>query len=191
MTREAVYHSSQTQGLQEITPHKSSHREAWIYATKDIVMAAAFLSTMGGDFTCSVGRDEKSGKPFICERFEGAFDLRYAGVEGAIYVLPGDKFEEGKTQWDEEVISCQTVRPVREICVTDAKEYLLKLAREDKLTIKLYPEKIAYIPDDDEDLVFRAAIWYRHSGEKIMERLKKYHPGLLARVRQAIEEKRY
>ncbi|MGD9101235.1 MAG: hypothetical protein PVF45_12215 [Anaerolineae bacterium] len=44
------------------------------------------------------------------------------------------------------------------------------------------------ILEDDEDLVYRAAIWYRRSGDKILERVKKYHPYLLERVLRAIEE---
>ena len=183
-----VYHSSQIQGLDEIKPRKSSHNESWVYATKDIVMAAAFLGTLGGDFTCSVGRDKKMGKPFICERFEGAFDLRYEGVKGSIYTLLGDTFMEGRTQWDEEVISEQSIKPIRETVVSNVKEYLLKLAEEDSLAIKYYPEKIAYIPEDDEDLVYRAAIWYKHAGEEIIERVRKYHPNLILRVMQAIDE---
>jgi len=186
-----VFHSSQKRGLAEIRPHRSSHEEKWVYATRDIVMAAAFLGTTGGDFTCSVGRDEETGKPFICERFAGGFNLRYEGVKGSIYVVPGDTFLVGKTQWEEEVVSDQSVKPIREIYVPDAKEYLLQLAQEDKLIIKVYPEKIACIPQDDEDLVYRAVIWYQQSGEEIIERVKKYHPGLLPRVTRAIEENRY
>jgi len=50
------------------------------------------MGTKGGDFTCAVGRDPNTDKPYICERFKGAFDLRYDGVKGSIYVLPGENF---------------------------------------------------------------------------------------------------
>jgi hypothetical protein len=183
-----AYHSSQVQGLEEITPRDSTHGERWVYATRDVVMAAVFLGTLGGDLTCAVGRDAETGKPFICERFEGAFDLRYGGVRGSIYVLPGQRFTTGKTQWDEEVVCDGAVRPIREIQVDDAKTYLLQLAQENKLIIKRYPERMPEIPGDDEDLVYRAVIWHRRSGDEILNRLKKYHPHLLARVLRAIEE---
>lgn len=187
MKANQVYHSSQMKGLEAIQPQQSSHGEDWIYATKDIVTAAAFLGTEGGDFTCTVGRDPDSGMPFICERFQGAFDLRYQEVEGSIYVLPADTFVEGKTQWAEEVVSRQAVEPVREIRVDDAKEYLLGLAQEGKLRIAFYPDKIAYVPEDDQDLVYRAALWHKQFGGGILARIKKYHPNLLPRVKKAIE----
>lgn len=92
-----VYHGSQVQGLKVIRPHRSTQGKRWVYATKDPVLAACFLGNRGGDFTCAVGRDTVTGKPFICERFKGAFELRYRGVRGSIYVLPGDIFREGET----------------------------------------------------------------------------------------------
>lgn len=186
-----VYHSSKEQGLKKLVPHKSTHGESWVYATWDIVMSAAFLGDLGGDFTCAVGRDSKTGKPFICERFKRAFDLRYGGVKGSIYVLPGKRFIEGKTQWQEEVVCEEAVIPLREIRIENAKEYLLQLSREGKLIIKYYPEKIAETPDDDEDLVYRAVIWTKQFGKGTLEQVKKYHPDLLSRVLQALKENKY
>jgi hypothetical protein len=186
-----VYHSSQTQGITELKPNISSHNENWVYATKDMAIAAAFLGTEGGDFTCAVGRDENTGKPFICERFKGAFDLRYLGVSGSIYVLPGDNFKEGCTQWEEEVVCSQCVKPIHEICITNAKLYLLDLTKDEVLIIKYFPDKIAYIPEDDEDLVFRATIWYKQFGDKIIDQVKQYHPALLDRVWNAIKTNKY
>jgi hypothetical protein len=186
-----VYHSSKTLGLKQIIPHKSTHGKSWVYATKDIVMSAVFLGDLGGDFTCAVGRDPETGKPFICERFKEAFNLRYDEVKGSIYVLPGERFIDAKTQWEEEVVSEETVVPLREIQVNNAKEYLLRLAEEQKLIIKYYPEKIAGIPRDDEDIVYRAAIWSRQFGNKTLEQVKKYHPNLLDRVLRAIQENKY
>lgn len=191
MSLQEVFHASQLQGLATIQPNVSSHNRPWVYATKDLVIAAAFLSTTGGDFTCAVGRDEASNKIFICERFPGAFDLRYAGVKGSIYVLPGEPFVEGKTQWEEEVVAEGTVRPLREIPVADAREFLLGLVSTGQLRLCYHPEKIAHIPTDDEDLVFRAAIWHAQFGEKILAQVQQYHPALLARVQQAIADKRY
>lgn len=191
MELKEAYHSSRAQGLKKIIPQKSTHGESWVYATRDIVMAAAFLGTLGGDFTCAVGRDTETGKPFICERFAGAFDLRYDNVQGAIYVLPGARFVAGKTQWNEEVVCSEAVTPIREIQVDNAKEYLLQLAGEGRLVIKFYSEKVAGIPEDDEDLVYRATIWHRRFGDEILNRVNRYHPHLLERVLQAIEEGKY
>ena len=186
-----VYHASQVQGLKRIIPCRSTHGQRWIYATRDPVMAAVFLGTRGGDFTCAVGRDPGTGKPFICERFAGAFELRYAGIRGSIYVLPGERFVAGRTSWDEELVCAIPMTPLEEIKIADAKDYLLELARTGKLIIKFYPEKIAGIPEDDEDLVYRAVIWSRRFGESVIEELRKYHPHLVPRVEQALKEGKY
>jgi len=185
-----VYHSSEIQGLKKLIPQISTHGESWVYATWDIVMAAAFLGVLGGDFTCAVGRDE-TGKPFICERFKGSFDLRYGNVKASIYILPGERFIAGKTQWEEEVVCNEPVTPLYEIKIQNAKEYLLQLAKENKLIIKYYPEKIAEIPEDDEDLVYRAVIWTKQFGDEYLEQVKEYHPNLLDRVLQGIQENKY
>jgi len=145
-----VYHASETQGLTLLKPSVSTHGEGWVYATKDIVMAALFLSGKGGDLTCAVGRD--SNVPYVCERFVGAFNYRYANVSGLIYVLPAETFMENKTPWDEEVVSEFEVTPVEGIRIDDVKGFLIEQSSNGRLKILFYPNRIAEIPDDDEDL---------------------------------------
>ncbi len=186
-----VYHASQKQGLEVILPRESTHRRSWVYATKDRVMAACFVGNLGGDFTCAVGRDPDTGKPFICERFPGAFERRYRGVRGSIYGLPGEKFLEGRTGWDEEVVCPEAVMPLWEMKVGDAAGFLLSLEREGKLLIVRYPRKIAGIPEDDEDLVYRAVVWTRKFGEGVLEAFGRFHPHLLERAKSALAEGKY
>ncbi|NOX44764.1 MAG: hypothetical protein GXO72_03360 [Caldiserica bacterium] len=189
-----VYHASRRRGLRVIRPRRSTHGRAWVYATADPVLAACFLGNRGGDFTCAVGRDPGTGRPFICERFAGAFELRYRGVRGSIYVLPGEGFRAGETGWEKELVCPRPVVPLREIPVEDAAEHLLRLEREGKLLIARYPAKIGGIPEDDEDLVRRAVIWYRRFrpfGFLVLRELGKYHPHLVARAREAIRAGRY
>jgi hypothetical protein len=150
-------------------------------------MSAAFLATRGGDLTCAVGRDAETGKPYICERFAGAFALRYGGVQGSIYVLPGEGFLSGKTPWKEEVVCSQPVVPTREVRVEDTQDYLLGLADEGALMVVYYPGRIDGIPADDEDLVQRAVYWHERLGDKVVERFKQYLPHLVERVILAIE----
>ncbi len=139
MVPREVYHASRRRGLKVIRPRRSTHGRCWVYATVDPVLAACFLGDLGGDFTCAVGRDPETGKSFICERFRGAFEMRYRGVQGSIYVLPGEGFLEGQTGWEEEVVSPKPVVPLREIRVDDAAAYLLRLEREGKLLIMRHP----------------------------------------------------
>ncbi|MBC7220771.1 hypothetical protein H5T55_04790 [Candidatus Bipolaricaulota bacterium] len=44
-----VYHGSRQGGLRVIEPAVSPHRERWVYACWDPVMAALSLSGVGGD----------------------------------------------------------------------------------------------------------------------------------------------
>jgi len=80
------------------------------------------------------------------------------------------------------VVCERVVKPLEEIKVNNAKQYLLKLEKSGKLILKYYPEKIAGIPQDDSDLVKSAVIWTKEFGDEILERVKKYHPHLLERV---------
>lgn len=171
----------------KLTPAVSAHGKKWVYATKDIVVAALFVSPRGGDFTCQVGRDSVSGTPYVCERFAGAFEHRYSGAKGSIYVLPGARFKEGMTAWDEEVVCREAVEPLDEIRIGDAAEYLLRLSAEGRLMIVHYPEKVAGIPEDDEDLVDKAASWARTFGARVLDQLRAYHPHLVPRVLERLE----
>jgi len=180
--------------MKVIRPRRSTHGRAWVYATKDPVVAACFLGNLGGDFTCAVGRDPESSMPFVCERFAGAFDVRYGGVSGSIYALPGRGFAEGMTGWEEEVVSREPVAPLRETRVADAAVYLRGLERAGKLRIVLYPGKIAGIPEDDEDLVRRAVVWARRFGPAgflVLRELGRYHPHLVERAKEALRAGEY
>ena len=184
-----VYHCSPSQGLVEIRPQRSTHQRSWIYACLDPILAATFLGREGGDFTCQVARDTDTGLPYVCERFPGAVDLRYGGKKGSIYVLAAADFQEGKTQWCEEVVADVPVTPLEEWPVQDAKEYLLSLASDGKLVIQHYPARIAGIPEDDSDLVEKAATWADTLGEHTLTQVERYHPGLLDRVLRRMQQK--
>ena len=183
--REEVYHASPVQGLTRIVPYVSTHRQPWVYAADDIAVAAVFLGRLGGDFTCASG--VYSGKPYLCERFAGAFERRYGSVSGSIYVLPPDGFASGQTSYGKDLVCSHAVAPLREIKVDDAKDYLLRLAAENRLIIKFYPERFC-IAEDDEDLVQKAAWMHERLGKDVLEQVRDFHPGLLDRVMEAIQK---
>lgn len=180
---EEVYHCSPVQGLTLITPRVSTHGRGWVYATGDVVMSSVFLGREGGDFTCATGTLD--GAPYIVERFQGAIERRYGGIRGSLYTLPGRGFTAGRTTWSHDLVSEEAVAPLHETRVDDAKDYLLRLAAEGLLTVKFYPDRFAGMPDDDEDLVEMAAVWNN------MDRLRKYHPGLVDRTLEAIASGKY
>lgn len=185
---DVVYHCSPVQGLTMLTPRVGTHGHAWVYATDDVAMASVFLGRLGGDFTCGTGTHH--GTPYLVERFAGAVDRRYGGVRGSIYVLPAEGFMAGKTSWSKDLVCDHPVTPLEETPVDDAKSYLLRLAEQGRLILKFYPERF-YVPDDDEDLVERAVRKVKVHGPGVLDQVKEFHPYLLARVRQAIQENRY
>lgn len=172
-----------------LTPRISTHGERWVYATDEVAMSAVFLGRLGGDFTCASGAHD--GKPYLVERFSGAMDRRYKGIKGSIYILPAKGFVSGKTSWSKDLVCCEEVKPIREIRIEDAKTYLLTLADEGKITLKFYPDRLPGMPEDDEDLVARAAKWSRRGSNSAINGIKEFHPHLLARVMQAIADGRY
>ena len=180
---EEVYHCSPVQGLALITPRVSTHGRCWVYATGSEVMSAVFLGREGGDFTCAAGTI--NGMPYLVERFEGAIKRRYGGIRGSLYTLPGRGFVAGRTTWSHDLVSEEAVTPLCETRVDDAQDYLLRLAAEGLLTVKSYPDRFAGMPDDDEDLVGRAV-----AGGSV-DRLRKYHPHLVARALEAIANGKY
>ena len=180
---EVIYHCSPVQGLTRMAPRVRTHGQNWVYATGDMVMASVFLGREGGDFTCATGTLD--GAPYVVERFEGAIERRYGGIRGSLYTLPGRGFLAGRTTWGQDLVSEEAVVPLHETRVDDAKEYLLRLAAESRLIVKFYPERFVGMSADDEDLVERAAVW---GG---MDRLRKYHPGLVDRTLEAIASGKY
>lgn len=179
-----VYHASGMQGLTKILPRISTHDEPWVYATKDIALAALFLNSRGGDLSCSVGY--LNGQLHICERWQGAFDDRYKGRNGSIYVLPGDTFCEGKTSFDAEVVSDVAVSVIREIQVIDAKTYILELERTGQLRIYMFADRPACYPEDDQDLVDKAVRFAKRHREAVLRYVELHHPHLLQRVQNAL-----
>ena len=178
-----LYHASPVQGLTQIIPHVSTHGRSWVYATDDLAVAVVFLGRLGGDFTCASGM--VSGKPYLCERFAGAFDRRYGSAAGSIYVLPGDSFASGQTSYSKDLVSSQAVKPLEEMKVANAKKYLLRLEADGNLILKFYPERFC-IADDDNDLVLKAVRMYRRFGQKVLEQVQEFHPNLLQRVKTEI-----
>jgi hypothetical protein len=148
------------------------------------VVAALFLGRLGGDLTCAIGL--LNGKPYLRERFPGALDVRYGSVAGSIYVLPAAPFVPSQTAWEEDWVSPQTVVPLREIRVANAREHLLRLAREARLSLFYYGDGVSDPAAEEESLVNTAVRKYARSGEEVLSLIQAYHPRLYGRIRQAI-----
>ena len=156
--KDKVYHSSYTSGITELTPRPGSHGVPYVYAAKDKVVSVAFMTNKKnscGDLSYWKGRNQETGKMAIVERYPGAFNDLYNGVSGSIYVLPGDTFQEDKTQWDEEVVSAEAVPILEEIKIDNIWEYLKELEKEGALEIYIYPNRHKSMSQNDDDLVQR------------------------------------
>jgi len=179
-----VYHSSNHHGFKVIKPGTSTHGENWVYATKELAYSALFLSSLGGDLTCQIGSPDSI--PTVTERFQGAFDERYKDQKGSIYVLSDIDFQEGKTGWDQEVVSPKEQNVLEEIIISDAKVYLQELERNKMLRILLYPARPYFIPEDDQDLVEKCVRFTTHFGLSFLDEVRRFHPRLLERVQHKL-----
>jgi hypothetical protein len=179
-----VYHASSHQDLARLKPAPSTHG-TWVYAVADAALAACFLSGLGGDLTCAVGRERGTGRPYLCERFRGAFEHRYGSKSGSIYILDGKDFLKGQTPWEEEYVCEHAVQPREEIQIDDAAAYLERLRRAGEIALVRYPERVDGIPEDDSDLVERAVIWTHRFGPSALRQFEEYHRALMPRIQEA------
>jgi hypothetical protein len=185
-----VFHATSVQGLMQIKPSSSTHGISWVYAARDWVMASVFISQVGQDFSCTVGREARSGLPFVCERFPGAISTRYGGRQGAIYTLPAVHFEPGRTAWLEELVSPLPVSPVAEVMVDEAAQFLYLLEAAKKLVIYRYPDRPEGTPADDSDLLERGLLWYRTEGASALQQIEQWQPGLIGRILRASQARK-
>ncbi|HPQ78995.1 MAG TPA: hypothetical protein PLG47_00895 [Candidatus Dojkabacteria bacterium] len=183
-----VYHSSKVSGLKILEPRPSTHKIPWVYATKDIATTAMYLGD-NFDFICQTGFSK--GKPYIGERFKGAFDLGYKDKKGSIYYLKPDTFKEGMTSYTPEIVSEVPVKVEKEIPINDVQEYLLNLEKEGKLKIFMFPNTLDGESSNKEDIVERGINWTIDFGEDTIDRVKEYHPDVLNRVIKGLQERNY
>ncbi|MBM3232772.1 hypothetical protein FJZ18_01235 [Candidatus Pacearchaeota archaeon] len=182
---DVVYHASPKQGLGVINPlSDNKNGRKVVCASKDEVIASLFLGRTGGDYTCCLGREIIFNIPYLVERFPGAFRLKY-NIPASLYELPSSTFFNDGSTWDDEVISHEPVKPVRENKIVNAGEHLLHLETQGKLHIYLYLHRIAAIPDDDSDLVEKSLMWAKSKGlDEVLKQVRRFHPGLVDRIKQ-------
>lgn len=160
-----VYHSSSTKGLRKLEPRISTHKQPWVYATKDLATSAMFIGR-NYDLICQIGVDRK---PYIYERFEGALEYGFANQSGSIYMLDGSLFKEGKTSFSAEVVSEVPVDVIDEIPVDNVLDFLFQLEREGKLAIYRYPNTPDGLTNDKEDVIERVVSWTSGPDSPVIE----------------------
>lgn len=183
-----VYHASKIGGLKVLEPRLSTHKTPWVYATKDIATTAMYLGD-NFDFICQTGFSKQ--KPYIWERFKGAFDLGYKNKKGSIYYLRPDTFKENMTSFTPEIVSEVSVKVEQEIIIDDVKDYLISLEKQGKLTIFMFPNIPEGRSSNKEDIVKRGIDWTIDFGESTLEQIEEYHPDVLDKVIKGLQEKKF
>lgn len=185
--RNNVYHSSRVKGLKKIEPRISTHKQPWVYATKDLATSAMFIGR-NYDLICQTGVD-RNGKPYIYERFPNALEYGFKNQTGSIYVLDGSSFKSDKTSWSAEVVSEVSVDVLKEISIDNALGYLFQLEKEGKLTIYRYPNTPDGIIKNKEDVIDKVVNWTSKSDSPILDDVRKFHPDILEEVRKRLKAK--
>ena len=183
-----VYHASNTGGLTHIEPRKSTHKQPWVYATKDIATSALFLGEWF-DFINEVGTS--NGITWVFERFDGALEHAYKNKSGFIYKLPAQTFMGGKTQWSSEVVSTEVVNVIEETTVENTLNYLYELEKKGKIKIYRYPDVPEGYSNDKNDIIQKAVVWTLDYGEKYLDLIEQYHPDILAVVVDKLKSNNY
>ena len=174
-----IFHSSKKQGIKKIVLSISTHGKKWVYALKDKVFSALFLSSGAGDLMCAIGRDPVTNKACVSERYKGVFNYRYSNKKGLIYCLSGKTFVKNKTTWSEEVVSEKEIIPLDEEKINDVKKYIIDLQNNGELIIKFFPKLMRGIPQDKSDIIEKSVDWIEQGYTKTIINLKKFHPELV------------
>jgi len=176
-----VFHGSPERGLSLLAPRVSTHGESWIYATPFIEVACSYLSKWDDlDFA----QIHWYGEFHLVERYPGAFEQIFPKGQGSIYCLPPEKFSSFNYM---EAVCKEAVVPLKEIVIENSWDYIREIARSKKLFLHYYPNRPAFVPSDDSDLLVKVAKWLqRHEAEwqesSLFKRFQSKHAKLEPRL---------
>lgn len=159
---EYVYHGSNTSNLKIIKRHKSTHKQNWVYASFSDVVATIFLNKNGSDLYYYLSGNGKKDNPIILvERKKGMFKKIF-NTSGSIYKLNGENFLENQTGWSAEVVSNKDEEVISEKFIDNVYNELIRLSKENKLKLYLYPDRPAEVPLDNSDLIPKVIRWHKN-----------------------------
>ena len=154
-----VYHGSTQQGLKTIRKNKSTHGQAWVYATLSKAISTIFISNKGSNLYYYLSGDGTENNPIILvERKENMFKDIF-NVSGSLYTLSGKNFISGKTGWSAELVSEYDEDVVHEEYIDNVFEKLKELNDEGELKLYLYPNRPPFLPKDNSDLIPKVIRW--------------------------------
>lgn len=130
-----LYHASITRGIKTLEPHVSTHGKAYVYAIRNQVTAICF-GVPEDDFDLLM--DERDGKTVLYECYPDALKRVYSGKSCSLYTVKEDGFLQGRTGWDEELVSENSVDVLQEQIIPDIYKYLVYAATKGDCIINLF-----------------------------------------------------
>lgn len=146
-----LYHGSNNSNLDELKPHRSTHKKECIYATPSKAVALLFIGKGNGDLDTMISSVD--GKPQLLERREGIFEELY-NRDGYLYEIDASTFEHYDYLWSLEVISFEkAIKPLKKIYIPNVWEAIEEEEKLGNLTIYHYPDRPKSVPSDNSDLI--------------------------------------
>lgn len=160
-----VYHGSSVGGLKTLIPKKSTHLKPYVYATTNRTIALIFMAQSNGDLDTVISGCGTVDKPSVLvERWDGAFQKNYRNP-GYLYTLNSKNFKKEDGLWDPEVVSENEEGIIKEEYISSIYDELIKHSKKGEIILYNYPNRPAYIPLDNSDLIEKYSI-YENSGIK-------------------------
>lgn len=182
-----VYHGSSNGNIEELVPHKSTHRENCIYATDERAVALLFMSKGKGDLDHLISSE--NDQLIYVERREGIIKEQLEGVSGYLYELDGSTFDHYDFLWNKEVISYESsIKPLSKTFIPDIYAEILKEEEKGNIKIYHYPDRPSYIPLDNSDLVDKYIKYERFGNRGNIDKLLKIYPEFASLVEEKLAE---
>lgn len=159
-----VYHGSPASGLTHLEPRRSTHGQNWVYATNNKAIAIIH-SQKWSDYIFNESIDN-NGQLELTERLPNAFEEIYKGKMSYLYYLSAVNFLEGQTSFTPEVVSEQREEVIKCEVIEDTYAKLLEMERSGDVVLYRYPDRPAYIPSDDSDLIKQTKYFLENTTDK-------------------------
>ena len=157
-----VYHGSSIPNLKYIEPNQGTHMKKWVYATPSKAIATIFLSSKGSDLFYSLSGNGIEYPIELVERKASMFKSIF-NCDGYIYKLDASNFKSGLTGWSAEVVSDKEEKVLECEYIENVYDELIKLNKEEKIKLYLFPDRPNKIPLDNSDLIPKVNKW-QHNG---------------------------
>jgi hypothetical protein len=183
-----VYHGSHTSGLTYLEPRRSTHGKNWVYATKFKAIAIVH-SQKWNDYIFNESHHSQIQLE-LTERLPNAFEEIYKGKTGYLYYLSSKNFLEGQTSFKSEVVSEQREEVIKCEIIEDTYEKLLEMERNGEVVLYRYPNRPAYIPYDDSDLIKKTKYFLESEPDKkgLIDYAIEKHPKLKDALLSLLDE---